>query len=127
MKKILIAAVLPLMMTAGVSDNTTEKTPEKTWIGQVTDQHCTPEHKAIEGDDARCIVFIANDKEVYTVDDQDAVRPHIGHEVQITGTLKEEMVIGISYESQGIIHADTVKMLKPIELSEADKAQFQTW
>jgi hypothetical protein len=119
MKTISIAAALLLMMTAGVSANT--------WIGQVTDQHCTPEHKAIEGDDARCIVFIANDHQVYTIDNQDAVKPHVGHEVQITGTLNEEMVIGISYETQGIVHANTVKMLKPLELSDADKTQFQAW
>ncbi|HYA17429.1 MAG TPA: hypothetical protein VEF06_08180, partial [Bryobacteraceae bacterium] len=88
MRKLSITAALLLTMTPGVS--------AKTWIGQVTDQHCTPEHKAIEGDDARCIVFIANDHQVYTIDNQDAVKPHIGHDVQITGTLKEEMVIGIS-------------------------------
>lgn len=119
MKKPFVAAALLLMMTFGLS--------ARTWIGQVTDQHCTPEHKAIEGDDVRCIVFIANDHQVYTIDNQDAVKPHIGHEVQITGALNEEMVIGISYETQGIIHADTVKMLQPLELSAEEKAQFQGW
>ena len=123
MKTISIAAsLLPILLSVLTAGG-----PARTWIGQVTDQHCTPEHKAIEGDDARCIVFIANAHQVYTIDNQDTVKPHVGHEVQITGTLDEEMVIGISYETQGIIHADTVKMLKPVELSDADRAQFQTW
>jgi hypothetical protein len=119
MTKICRAALLLLAMAAGLC--------AKTWIGQVTDQHCTPEHTAIQGDDVRCIVFIANDHQVYTIENQDAVKPHVGHDVQITGNLDEEMVIGISYETQGIIHADAVKMLKPVELSAEDKAQFQGW
>ena len=98
-----------------------------TWIGTVTDQHCTPDHKALPGDDARCVVFIANDKQVYTIENQDAVQKHVGHEVSINGTLNEEMIIGISYESQGIIHVDSVNMLKPITLSPEEQTQFQTW
>ncbi len=98
-----------------------------TWIGRVTDQHCTPEHKALPGDDDRCIVFIANDKQVYTVANQDAVQKHVGHEVAITGTLDEEIVIGISYETQGIIKADSVKMITPMPLSPEQQAQFQAW
>jgi hypothetical protein len=98
-----------------------------TWIGTVSDQHCTPDHKALSGDDSRCIVFIANDKQVYTIENQDAVKPHVGHEVSLTGTLNEEMIIGISYESQGIIHVDSVRMLKPIEIGPEEQKEFQTW
>lgn len=102
-------------------------TAPTTWIGLVSDQHCTPEHKAITGDDDRCIVFIANDHQVYTVANQDAIRPHIGHQVVLTGTLTERMVIGISYQTQGIIQADTVKMLDPLALNPEDATQFRTW
>jgi hypothetical protein len=119
MKQLFAAGSLLLIMSAGLS--------ARMWIGQVTDQHCAADHKALEGDDARCIVLIANDHEVYTVENQDAVRPHIGHDVQISGTLNEEMVIGISYETQGILHVDSVKMLSPMELSAEDKAKFQGW
>jgi hypothetical protein len=97
-----------------------------TWIGQVSALHCTPEGKALQGDDARCIVFLANDHQVYTVDNQDLLKPHIGHEVSITGTVNQEIVIGISYQTQGVIRIDEIKMLSPLTLSEADQKQFQT-
>jgi hypothetical protein len=116
----LIPLVLTFLLGAGTASATT-------WIGQVTDQHCTPEHKALVGDDNRCIVFIASDRQVYTIENQDAVQKHIGHEVAVSGTLDEEMVIGISYETQGIIHADSVKMITPIALSDEELTQFQTW
>jgi hypothetical protein len=103
------------------------KPADTTWIGQVSDQHCTPEHKALPGDDDRCIIFMANDHQVYTVDNQDAVRPHIGHQVVVKGTLDQELVIGVSYETQGIIHVESVKMLEPMTLSPDDAKQFSTW
>jgi hypothetical protein len=116
--------LIPLALIASPFLGTASAT---TWIGQVTDQHCTPEHKALPGDDERCVVFIANDRQVYTIQNQDAVQKHAGHEVAITGTLDEEMVIGISYETQGIIHVDSLSMITPIELGPEDQAQFQTW
>src|SRR5215472_931295 len=97
-----------------------------TWIGQVSGLHCTPEGVALQGDDARCVVFIANDRQVYTVDNQDLLKPHIGHDVQITGTLNQEIVIGISYQTQGIIRIDEIKMLAPLTLGEEEQQKFQT-
>ena len=96
------------------------------WLGTVSDQHCTPEKKGLTGDDPRCIVFIANDKQVYTVENQDAIQKHIGHEVTLTGTLNEEMIIGISYQTQGIIHADSVVMATPATVTPEEQAAFQT-
>jgi hypothetical protein len=97
-----------------------------TWIGQVSALHCTPEGKALQGDDARCLVFIANDRQVYTVENQDLLKPHIGHDVTITGTVNTEIVIGISYQTQGIIRIDEIKMLSPLPLSDEEQKQFQT-
>ena len=95
------------------------------WLGTVSDLHCTPEKKGMVGDDPRCIVFIANDKQVYTVENQDAIPKHIGHEVSLTGTLNEEMIIGISYQTQGIIHADSVTMATPADVTPEEQAAFQ--
>jgi hypothetical protein len=103
------------------------KPAETIWIGQVSDQHCTPEHKALAGDDDRCIIFMANDHQVYTIDNQDAVRPHIGHQVVVRGTLDQELMIGVSYETQGIIHADSVKMIEPMVLGEDDAKLYSAW
>ncbi len=96
-----------------------------TWLGTVSDSHCTPEKKGLVGDDPRCIVFIANDKQVYTIENQDAVQKHIGHEVSLTGTLNEEMIIGISYQTQGIVHADSVTMAMPVTATAEEQSAFQ--
>jgi hypothetical protein len=128
MKKFFRAgSFLPLIPFALISSLFSGTASATTWIGQITDQHCTPEHKALPGDDERCVVFVASDKEVYTVANQDAIQKHIGHDVAITGTLNEEMVIGISYETQGIIHVDAVKMITPMTLTAEEQTQFQTW
>jgi hypothetical protein len=97
-----------------------------TWIGLISDQHCTPEHKAIRGDDERCIVFVANDRRVYTIGNQDAVQSRAGQEVALTGTIEEQVVIGVTYTTQGIIRVDSVNPISPITLSDAEQAQFQT-
>jgi hypothetical protein len=122
----ILASVFYLLSGAATAADGPQIT-ETTWIGQVSDQHCTPDHKALPGDDDRCIIFMANDHQVYTIDNQDAVQPHIGHQVVIRGTLNQELVIGISYESQGIIHADSVKMIEPMTLSDDDAKQFSAW
>ena len=124
-RALLVPAFLLLAGAAMAADGA--QPSETTWIGQVSDQHCTPDHKALPGDDDRCIIFMANDHQVYTIDNQDAVRPHIGHQVVIRGTLDQELMIGISYETQGIIHIDSVKMLAPMTLNADDAKQFSAW
>jgi hypothetical protein len=42
----------------------------------------------------------------YLLPAADPLKPHVGHEVSITGTLNQEIVIGISYQTQGIIRID---------------------
>ena len=98
-----------------------------TWIGTVSDLHCGPDHKGLQGDPTSCLVFIAADKEVYNFDNPAMVQPHVGHEVSITGSLNPDLTVGVTYESQGILHVDTVTMLRPVELSEAERQQFRTW
>lgn len=98
----------------------------ETWIGTVSNAHCTPDGKALPGDDPHCVIFIANDRQVYTIENQDAVKPHVGHEVVINGSLNRELIIGVSYESQGIIHADSVKMISAMQLADADRQAIQT-
>lgn len=64
---------------------------------------------------------------IYKIENQDAAIAHIGHEVSITGTLTEEVTIGVTYETQGNLHIDSIGMLNPAAVSAQEASQFQTW
>jgi hypothetical protein len=72
-----------------------------TWSGTITDSMCNAKHAAGSKDDVACAekcmkmgdkaVFVVGDK-VYKIDNQDAVKAHIGHKVNVTGTLTGDTV-----------------------------------
>jgi hypothetical protein len=79
------------------------------WKGTITDSMCSTKHVAGTKDDVACAekcmkmgdkaVLVVGDK-VYKIDNQDAVAKHIGHKVNVTGTMV----------SEGTIHIDKVTM-----------------
>lgn len=81
----------------------------ETMSGTVGDEHCGATHVNAKESDMACVkkcigggaaaVFIVGDK-VYKIDNQDAVKDHIGHKVTVTGNVV----------SEGTIHIDKVSM-----------------
>ena len=79
-----------------------------TWKGTISDSMCAAKHVNASEKDIACVqkcvkggspaVFVVGTK-VYTIENQDAVKDHIGHKVTITGTMTGDS-----------IHIDTVKM-----------------
>ena len=80
----------------------------ESWSGTVSDEHCGAKHVAASEKDQACAekcakggaaaVFVAGDK-VYKIENQDAVKGHMGHKVTITGKMTGDS-----------IHIDDVKM-----------------
>jgi len=90
------------------------------WTGWVSDEKCgakgsDPSHaacatKCVTGGAA--IIFIAgSDKTIYKVDNQDALKDHVGHYVTVTGKI-----------SGDTLHVDKVTMLKQPKAS-GDKGE----
>jgi hypothetical protein len=102
-----IAALASISIARG---RTSAPTAANKWDGWVSDEKCgakgaDPSHaacatKCVTGGAA--IVFIAGkDKTIYKVDNQDALKDHVGHYVNIEGTLTGDS-----------LHVDKVTMLK---------------
>jgi hypothetical protein len=119
MKKTGLAALLALLLS--VTSHAT------TWIGTISDSHCAANFTAIPGDDSACIVFIANDQQVYKVPDQERIKPFVGKEVTIVGTLSPELTIGVSYETQGIVTIEDIHPIAPLEIQPHDAGVYQGW
>jgi hypothetical protein len=102
-KKILATAAIFLSVAA----STAFAAPE-TWKGTISDSMCAAKHVNATKADMECAqkcvkggspaVFVVGTK-VYQIDNQDAVKDHIGHKVSITGTMTGDS-----------IHIDSVKM-----------------
>jgi hypothetical protein len=101
MKKLAIATTLVLSF-ASVSAYAA------TWRGTVSDAMCGAKHvnatKADQECAQKCVkggepaVFVSDGK-VYKIDNQDAVRDHVGHKVTLTGSMNGDT-----------IHVDKVSM-----------------
>jgi len=73
----------------------------ETWKGTVTDSMCNAKHVAGTKDDVACAekcmkmgdkaVLVVGGK-VYKIDNQDAVKDHIGHKVNVTGTMTGDTI-----------------------------------
>ena len=71
------------------------------WKGTVTDSMCSTKHVAGTKDDVACAqkcmkmgdkaVLVVGDK-VYKIENQDAVKDHIGHKVNVTGTMTGDTI-----------------------------------
>jgi ADP-glucose pyrophosphorylase len=78
--------------------------------GTITDSMCSAKHVAGTKDDVACInkcmamgdkaVLVTAAGKVYKIDNQDAVKAHLGHKVTVTGNVV----------SEGTIHIDKVAM-----------------
>jgi hypothetical protein len=80
----------------------------ESWNGTISDAMCGAKHvnataadqacaqKCVKGGEAA--VFVSGDK-VYKIDNQDAVKNHVGHKVTLTGTMTGDT-----------IHVENVKM-----------------
>ena len=77
-----------------------------TWKGTISDEMCGAQHVNATAKDIACAqkcfkggspaVFVVGDK-VYKIENQDAVKDHVGHKVTLTGTMTD-----------GTVHVDTV-------------------
>jgi hypothetical protein len=92
-KKILAtAAIFLAVSTSAFAEN---------WKGTVTDSMCSAKHVAGTKDDVECAqkcmkmgdkaVLVVGDK-VYKIENQDAVKDHIGHKVNVSGTMKGDTI-----------------------------------
>ena len=102
-KLILAAAALLLAVPTAFAGPETIK-------GTITDSMCSAKHVAGTKDDVECAqkcmkmgdkaVLVTAAGKVYKIDNQDAVKDHIGHKVTVTGNVV----------SEGTIHIDKVAM-----------------
>jgi hypothetical protein len=111
MKKLALVALSIVALGAiCVAEGRTNPVTANKWDGWVSDEKCgakgaDPSHavcatKCVTGGAA--IVFIAGkDKTIYKVDNQDALKDHVGQYVSITGTLTGDS-----------LHVDKVSLLK---------------
>ena len=93
-KKILLTAVIFLTVSSASAF-------AENWKGTVTDSMCSTKHVAGTKDDVACAqkcmkmgdkaVLVVGDK-VYKIDNQDAVKDHIGHKVNVTGTMTGDTI-----------------------------------
>ncbi len=120
MKKLAVTALLVPLFTVGSFAATT-------WIGVISASHCGPNYAPIRGDDNSCIVFIANDQQVYKLPDQERVKPFVGKEVTLIGSLEQEMTIGVTYGTQGIITIESLNLISPLQLSAQELTAYQGW
>ena len=120
MKKLVVTALLVPLFAVGSFAATT-------WIGVISSTHCGPDYTPIRGDDNGCIVFIANDQQVYKLPDQERVKPFVGKEVTLIGSLEQEMTIGVTYGTQGIITIASVNLISPLQLSPQELSTYQGW
>lgn len=101
MKKLVAGSVLMFAVATASAFGETLK-------GTVSDSMCGAKHVNATKDDIACAqkcvkggspaVFIMGDK-VYKIDNQDAVKDHVGHKVTLNGSLTGDT-----------IHVDSVKM-----------------
>ena len=73
----------------------------ETWNGTISDSMCGAKHVKATKEDMACAqkcvkggspaVFVVGDK-VYNIENQDAVKDHIGHKVSITGTMTGDTI-----------------------------------
>lgn len=120
MKKLAVTALLVPLFAAGLFAATT-------WIGVISSTHCGPNYTPIRGDDDGCIVFIANDQQVYKLPDQERVKPFVGKEVTLVGSVDREMTIGVTYGTQGIITIESVNVTSPVQVSPQELTTYQGW
>jgi hypothetical protein len=119
MKKLVVAALLTLLFSVG--------SYATTWIGVISSLHCGPDLTAIRGDDSACIVFVANDQQIYKLPDQEAVKPFIGKEVTVVGTVTQELTIGVTYQTQGSLAIDSVNLVAPLQTTPEEVNTYQGW
>lgn len=74
----------------------------ETWSGTISDANCGAKHADASEKSAACSqkcvkggaapVFVTSDGKVLKIDNTDAVKEHVGHKVQLTGSLKEDKI-----------------------------------
>ena len=74
----------------------------ETWSGTITDANCGAKHADASEKSAACAqkcvkggaaaVFVAKDGQVLKIANQDSVKEHVGHKVEVTGELKGDTV-----------------------------------
>jgi Protein of unknown function (DUF5818) len=74
---------------------------KSTWTGWITDDHCGAKGAKAEhancaekclGGGAKLVFYNTADEKLYTLDNQDLAKQHIGHEVKVTGELEGEAI-----------------------------------
>ena len=93
-KKLLLTAAIFLSISASSAF-------AETWHGTVTDSMCSVKHVNGTKDDVECAqkcmkmgdkaVLVVGDK-VYKIENQDAVKDHIGHKVNVMGTMNGDTI-----------------------------------
>ena len=114
MKKTLVAAmvVLAIAFTLSLANAGAMK---GSWTGWVTDEHCgakgaKAEHKdcAVKCMDqgGKLVFYNTADEKIYTLDNQDLAKEHLGHEVKVTGEVDGTAIKVASIEKAGGDHGD---------------------
>ncbi len=93
-KRTLLTSALFLTLTASTAF-------AEDWKGTISDSMCGAKHVKATKEDMACAqkcvkggspaVFVVGDK-VYNIENQDAVKDHIGHKVSITGTMTGDTI-----------------------------------
>jgi hypothetical protein len=107
---LIMISIIALASISIARGRTSAPSSANKWDGWVSDEKCgakgaDPSHaacavKCVTGGSA--IVFVTSkDKTVYKVDNQDALKDHVGHHVSVEGTLNGDT-----------LHVDKVTMLK---------------
>lgn len=72
-----------------------------TWTGWITDDHCgakgaKAEHKSCAerclGRGAKLVFYNSTDEKLYSLDNQDLAKEHLGHEVKVTGEVDGDAI-----------------------------------
>ena len=93
-KKLLLTAAIFLAVSSASAF-------AETWSGTVSDAMCSTKHVNATKDDMACAqkcvkggspaVLVVGDK-VYKIENQDAVKDHVGHKVNVVGTLNGDTI-----------------------------------
>jgi hypothetical protein len=114
MKKTAIAvmAVLAIALTLPLANAGAMK---GSWTGWITDDHCGAKGAKAEHKDCatkclenggKLVFYNAADEKIYTLDNQDLAKQHLGHEVKVTGEVDGTAIKIASIEKAEMNHAD---------------------
>jgi len=104
-------AVLFALLALTVASLAGAAAAKGTWTGWVTDEHCGAKDANADSKDcvekchqkgAKLVFYNAADQKIYTLDNQELAKQHIGHEVKVTGEAEGKSIKITSIEPAGV-------------------------